>query len=204
MDDRHGMPGYTVRDRRWWARDESDERAGGAEATGDKPTYVARLEAELAERDRRLSDALVRLRQAQEEQELARQRIERDARREIARSKKEVLAAIVPVLDDLDRARAAAEGGGDVGALRRGIELVQSGFLDRLRALGVERDIPTGQQFDPSRHEAVSVAPGGVDGSVAATVSPGYLHEGEVLRPARVVVARADTRTQNDYPGSGN
>lgn len=193
MDDRHGIPGYTVRDRRWWARDESDERGGAAEAGADKPSYVAQLESELAERDRRLSDALVRLRQAQEEQELARHRIERDARREIARSKKEVLAAILPVLDDLDRARAAAEGGGDVGALRRGIELVQSGFLDRLRALGVDRDIPTGQPFDPSRHEAVSVAPGDVSGSVNATVSPGYLLEGEVLRPARVVVTRADT-----------
>jgi molecular chaperone GrpE len=203
MDDRHGIPGYTVRDRRWWARDEGDERGGDA-AGGDKPSYVAQLEAEIAERDRRLSDALVRLRQAQEEQELARHRIERDARREIARSKKEVLAAIVPVLDDLDRARAAAEGGGGVDALRRGIELVQSGFLDRLRSLGVDRDIPTGQPFDPSRHEAVSVAPGGVDGSVAATVSPGYLLEGEVLRAARVVVTRADTSSQNVYPGSGN
>ena len=62
MDDRHGIPGYTVRDRRWWARDESDER-GGTEGSGDKPSYVAQLEAELADRDRRLSDALVRLRQ---------------------------------------------------------------------------------------------------------------------------------------------
>jgi molecular chaperone GrpE len=191
MDDRHGIPGYTVRDRRWWARDENDEQGG--EASGEKPSYVAQLEAELADRDRRLSEALLRQRQAVTEQEMARQRVERDARREIARSKKEVLAAILPVLDDLDRARAAAESGGDVGALRRGIELVQSGFLDRLRALGVDRDIPTGQPFDPARHEAVSVAPGGVDGSVAETVSPGYLLEGEVLRPARVVVTRADT-----------
>lgn len=193
MDDRHGIPGYTVRDRRWWARDESDERGDAAEAGADKPSYVAQLESEIAERDRRLSDALVRLRQAQEEQELARHRIERDARREIARSKRDVIAALLPVLDDLDRALAAADGGRDVDGLRRGVELVRSSFLDRLRALGVERDIPTGQPFDPSRHEAVSVAPGDVSGSVNATVSPGYLLEGEVLRPARVVVTRADT-----------
>ena len=188
MDDRDGMPGYTVKDRRWWARDEDDD-AGEAQVA--KPTYVAELEDQLAERERSLSEALILQRRAMEEQELARQRVEREARRQIAREKKQVLAELLPVVDDLDRALAAADRAADIGALRRGVELVRAGFLDRLRALGVERDIPTGQPFDPARHEAVSVAPGPIDGSVSETVTPGYLHEGEVLRPARVVVSRS-------------
>lgn len=200
MDDRYGMPGYTVRDRRWWVRDEE----GGEKAAGDKPTYVAQLEAELADRDRRLSEALIRQRQAIEEQEQARQRVEREAQREIARGRKQVLAELLPVLDDLDRALAAADRAGDVGGLRRGVELVRAGFLDRLRALGVERDVPTGERFDPARHEAVSLAPGAVDGSVLETVSPGYRLGDEILRPARVVVsrARADRSDQTDYPAA--
>jgi molecular chaperone GrpE len=162
--------------------------------------YVVRLERDLAETERRLSDALLRQRELVTEQELARQRVEREARREIARSKGQLIAEILPVLDDLDRAIAAADG--EPGALRQGVELVRASFLDRLRALGVERDDPTGRQFDPSRHDAVSVAPGAVTGSVLATVSPGYSLGDEVLRPARVVVARSDRRGETDYPAA--
>lgn len=187
MDDRYGMPGYTVRDRRWWTRDDEEE----ADAPREKPTYVAQLEAELADRDRRLAEAVIRQRQAVEEQEQARMRVEREARREIARGRKQLIADLLPVLDDLDRAIAAADRDADVGGLRRGVELVRAGFLDRLRALGVERDVPTGQPFDPARHEAVSVVHGPIDGSVSDTVSPGYLLEDEVLRPARVIVSRS-------------
>lgn len=199
MDDRYGIPGYTVRDRRWWAREEEEDR----EVRESKPSYVAQLEAELAERDRRLAEALGREQRALAEQDLARQRIEREAQREIARGKRDVIAALLPVLDDLDRAIAAAEEDRGAGALRRGVELVHSGFLDRLRALGVERDLPVpGQPFDPARHEAVSVVRGEIDGSVARTVSPGYLLEGEVLRPARVVVTQADRNGDTDYPAA--
>ena len=194
MDDRPGMPGYTVRDRRWWVRDEDESRSGGDE----KPSFVARLEADLAESERRLSEALHRQRELVTEQELARQRVEREARREIARSRQQVIAELLPVLDDLDRAITAADAAGDASALRRGVELVRSGFLDRLRALGVERDDPTGQPFDPARHDAVSVAPGAIDGSVLATVSPGYRSGDEILRPARVVVAQSDRRGETD------
>ena len=199
MDDRYGIPGYTVRDRRWWAREEEEDR----EVRESKPSYVAQLEAELAERDRRLAEALGREQRALAEQDLARQRIEREAQREIARGKRDVIAALLPVLDDLDRAIAAAEEDRGAGAVRRGVELVHSGFLDRLRALGVERDLPVpGQPFDPARHEAVSVLRGEIDGSVARTVSPGYLLEGEVLRPARVVVTQADRNGDTDYPAA--
>jgi len=199
MDDRHGMPGYTVRDRRWWARGEEE---GVGEERGDKPTYVAQLEAELAETRRQLAEALARERLALDEQEHARHRVEREARREIARSRKQVILELLPVLDDLDRALAAADRSNDAGALRRGVELVRAGFLDRLRGLGVERDVPTGQPFDPARHEAVSIVPGRVNGSVCETVSPGYLLEDEVLRPARVVVSQADRNAETDYPAA--
>lgn len=157
---------------------------------------------DLAESERRLSDALLRQRELVTEQELARQRVEREARREIARSKGQLIAEILPVLDDLDRALAAADAAGDTSALRRGVELVRSGFLDRLRGLGVERDDPIGTPFDPSRHDAVSVAPGAADGHVLATISPGYHLGDEILRPARVVVAQSDRRGETDYPAA--
>jgi molecular chaperone GrpE len=198
MNDRPGMPGTTGRDRRWWLHDDQEP---GREVA-DRPSTVAQLERDLAESERRLSDALLRQRELVTEQELARQRVEREARREIARSKGQLIAEILPVLDDLDRAIAAADAAGDTSALRRGVELVRSGFLDRLRGLGVERDDPIGRPFDPSRHDAVSVAPGGADGHVLATISPGYRLGDEILRPARVVVAQSDRRGETDYPAA--
>ena len=190
MQESDGSPGYRVVDRRWWARDEDE----GAEPDRG-PTVIARLEAQIAERDRALRETAARHREAVEELSSARARIERDAERAIERGRRDVLASLLPVLDDLDRAIEAARGAGAGGAaaLVEGVELVRAGFLDRLRGHGIERVDPAGAAFDPARHEAVSVVPAGPErpaGQVVATVLPGYEMAGEALRPARVVVAR--------------
>jgi molecular chaperone GrpE len=182
-------PGYTVKDRRWWVRDESEESS----PEESRPTVIGKLEEEISDLKRRLRVAIV-------EQEQARQRLERDARREVELGRRSMVAELLPVLDDLDRALATRAGSPD--PLVRGVELVRSGFLDRMRSLGVERDDPTGAQFDPARHEAVSLVPGDRSGLVAATVAPGYRIGTDVIRPARVVVTRADREDERIYPAA--
>ncbi len=194
-----GSPGYTTRDRRWWVRpDESSaEDPSGARAEEQQATpIVAALEAELADRDRRLREALTREREARH---LARQRLERDARREIERSRRDLIVALLPVLDDLDRAIAAARERGEAPSLVTGVEHVRSGFLDRLRGFGVERFDPTGQPFDPARHEAVYTVPPSElhrSGLIVKTLLPGYVTDGETIRPAQVIVAGPDSRSR--------
>jgi molecular chaperone GrpE len=184
--------GYTVRDRRWWAREEEE-----AAPAPQKPTAIAALEAELADRDRRLREAVARQQQALLEVDQARTRLEADARREIERARRELIAAFLPVLDDLDRALAAASARGASDPLVAGVELVRSGFLARLRGVGVEPIDPTGEPFDPARHEAISVVPVARerDGSVISTAQAGYSIAGELLRPARVVVGKAASQS---------
>jgi molecular chaperone GrpE len=194
------FPGPVVRDRRWWAHPEEqvEERSNGAEPPQVEGPLGA-LEDELASRDQRLRDALVRERQAMLEVDRARARLERDARREIERSRHELIVALLPVLDDLDRAIAAAIEAAAPAALVTGVELVRSGFLDRLRRFDVERFEPApGDEFDPARHEAVSA----VDGREAAgrwliteTLRPGYVAGNETIRPAQVIVRRAELRS---------
>jgi molecular chaperone GrpE len=181
-----GSSGYTVRDRRWWAH---PEEAAPEEPT--PPTQVAALEAELQDRERRMREAQVREREAVLELDRARARLERDARKEIERARRELIVSLLPVLDDLDRAIAAAQGRTD-DALLTGVEHVRSGFLDRLRSLGVERFEPAcGEEFDPARHEAVSTVPArpGAEGTIVKTLRPGYAAGDDVIRAAPVVVA---------------
>ncbi len=76
-----------------------------------------------------------------------------------------------------------------------GIKLTQKGLLDTLAKFGITQINPLGEAFDPQFHEALStqenaeVAPD----TVVAVYSKGYLLKGRLLRPARVVVSRADT-----------
>ena len=95
----------------------------------------------------------------------------------------------MPSIDNLERALSAAEEGSEVA---RGVELVHGELQATLARAGVESYDPTGEPFDPTLHEAISTQPGrdGVAaGTVVETLERGYRLDGQVLRPARVVVS---------------
>ena len=115
--------------------------------------------------------------------------------RGVARLAKELL----PALDNLERALAAAEAQPENRDhhLTDGIRLVQSELLGALSRVGIEPDSPKGEQFDPHRHEALAQQPveGAEPGTIVEVYSAGYrIRAGAademVLRPARVVVAQ--------------
>jgi len=185
------FPGYTVKDRRWWARPEEEVTSEGGAAQGEQASAAA-LEARLADAEQLLREAQARERQAHLEVDQARQRLERDARKEIDRARRDLVISLLPVLDDLDRALAAAREAGTAAALVTGVEHVRTGFLDRLRAFGVERFDPTGERFDPTLHEAVSMVAAREphqSGLIVKTLRPGYVASDETIRPAQVIVA---------------
>lgn len=104
---------------------------------------------------------------------------------------------LLPAVDDLDRAVAAAQAaetaqGDGAGNLVSGIKLVHAGVIAALARVGIEPYSPLGERFDPQHHEAVAQQP--VDGAQSGTVVDVYqrgyrLRDGSVLRPARVLVA---------------
>jgi molecular chaperone GrpE len=186
-------PQLRVVDRRWWAQQESPaETADEAPRadTGVKPTYVEELERQLAERAAEIQSFAVEHRRALEEFEQARVRIRRDVGKEVERGRRAVLADMLDVLDNIDRALAAA--GDQSGTpLHRGIELVRDQFLATLERLGVRPIAALGEPFDATLHDAVSMAPVGdaaQDGRVIAVVRQGFVIGDELLRPASVVV----------------
>jgi molecular chaperone GrpE len=184
----HEIPVKVV-DRRWWARGED----GGEPAErSTKPTYVEELERQVAEKDRIAQEYIAKYRQAASEFEESRLRLRREISKDIERSRREILADLLDVVDNLDRAIEAAGKAASPDALLQGVEMVRRQFLSKLESLGVKRIDSEGAVFDPVRHEAVSTVPAATpedDGRVVGIVRHGYTIGDDVLRPAAVAVA---------------
>ena len=118
----------------------------------------------------------------------------RRTRKEVAeaqQSKREVLLALLDVMDDCDRALLHTRDGPD--AIVEGLRSIHRRLKDVLLSNGVTAFDSEGQPFDPSVHEAMSVIEADnaqESGTVYAENRRGYVVNGELLRPARVVVLK--------------
>jgi molecular chaperone GrpE len=123
-----------------------------------------------------------------------RKRTERERRELSDAVSADIIRDVLPAVDDLERALAAAEGDDTGAAFRRGIELIHRRLIDALRKRGVEQIEVIGQDFDPNWHEAVGhdeAGKGRRDGEITAELTKGYRIGQRLLRPAQVKVAKA-------------
>ena len=107
------------------------------------------------------------------------------------RAQGEVVRGLLDGLDDITRFAAVDPSTVDAKAVIDGMQLVEKKLFKSLSGHGFEVIDPTGHPFDPAMHEAVSTAPASQpeeDGIVAVCFQVGYVINGHVLRPARVVV----------------
>jgi len=188
------MSDLKVTDRRWWAKGEaSPETTADVETPRLKPTYIEELEARLAAKDAELQQIIAKYRTASDEFDQARARLRKEISKDVERGRRSILVSFIEVLDNLDRALAAAGSDRTADPFVQGVALVHQQFLSTLEGLGVRRLDPIGQPFDHARHEAVATmaADGRPDGQIVGVVKPGYLIGDDVLRPAQVAVARA-------------
>lgn len=118
-------------------------------------------------------------------------RMERE--REVLRAyaNEALLERLLPVVDNLERALAAAKQGGEQGNLTEGVELTLRELLEVLRRDGVEPIDAEGQPFDPTIHEAISTQPSTdiPEGTVIGQIEKGYRYKERILRPAKVIVS---------------
>jgi len=101
-------------------------------------------------------------------------------------------ADLLPVIDNLDRATAAAQQAGEQGPLIKGVALVLSQFQDILKRNGVSRIEAQGKPFDPNLHQAVmqETASEQPPNTVVRVLEQGYMIHDRVLRPAKVAVSK--------------
>jgi molecular chaperone GrpE len=146
-----------------------------------EPEDVTALRGEVDE----LQDRLLRMRA---DFENYRRRETRDREEAALETRARLLRALIPILDDLERAL-QSDAGED--ALRAGVELVRRELLALFEGEGVVVFDPTGQPFDPRLHQAVSHEPvaGVTEGMVAEVLRNGYLLGARLLRPALVKVS---------------
>lgn len=101
--------------------------------------------------------------------------------------------AILPILDDLERALQNMQKAEDVKAIYEGVELIYQKFLKNLHQEGLEKMEPVGKAFDTDFHEAVALVPAPSEeqkGKVLDCVQTGYKLNEKVIRHAKVVVAQ--------------
>ena len=192
-DKEHDIPVKVV-DRRWWVNQDSGEAPREDTRGSGKPTYVEELERQVAEKDKQIQEYLSKYRAAASEFEEARLRLRREISKDIERSRRDTLAELLDVIDNLDRAIDSARQGSSPDALMQGVEMVRRQFLAKLEGFGVTRIQAEGLPFDPTVHEAVSTVPAShpeKDGIVIGTIRCGYRIGDDVLRPAAVAVAKA-------------
>jgi molecular chaperone GrpE len=119
-------------------------------------------------------------------------RAERERADEAQAARADLLAAVLPALDDLERALGQVPDALQGNAWAEGMPLVARQLRLALARAGVERIGVEGDVFDPRQHEAVAYQPhaGYAEGQVAHVARPGYRICDRIIRPAQVVVAR--------------
>lgn len=148
------------------------------------------LEQRIAELERARADEHQRRLRALADLENFRRRTEREAGGARRAGQSEVLLSLLDVHDNLERALAA---GSTDPAFLRGVEAIAEQLRRIVTSLGAIPIPGVGTLFDPRLHEAVGTVPA-IDhppDTVVTEVRRGYLRDGEVLRPAQVMVAQS-------------
>jgi molecular chaperone GrpE len=147
---------------------------------------------ELGETKRERDEYLELAQRTRADFENYRKRVAKETSDALARGKAQLARDLLPVIDNLERALEAGKDPSAHGALTEGVGFVLNELRDKLGGAGVEAFDPKGEKFDPQLHEALSTQPaeGTESGVVLETLEKGYRLNGEVLRPARVVVSK--------------
>lgn len=102
---------------------------------------------------------------------------------------RDALCAVLPTVDNLERALEAAKKAGEAGALTEGVEMTLRQLMSALEKLGLSEIPALGEAFDPECHNAVACCPGGEPGTVQEVFQKGYRARGRNIRCAMVKVA---------------
>jgi molecular chaperone GrpE len=193
-DESSGLPKFKFNDRRFWVDEEDEDEKLDDETISDKPSYVQELEKRAQDAEKRLAEYVKAYKEeVQVEWERTKERINREAERNLQIERRKIVANLLDVLDMLDMSLDSAKQKGDLDALLNGLQMVSAEFEKKLISEGLEPVDTQGVEFDPRVHEALTTeetTDPSVDGKIVKVFKKGYLLGGELVRPAMVSVAR--------------
>ena len=171
----------------------NDEEKPVAEPSWPEPEpaegELVSLKEKLAKAESRTDDLLRTL----ADYENSRKRGARDLEIERKFAHAKLAVDLLPALDNLNRAVAAAKQAGDNGPLIQGVTATQMQLLDILKRHGITTMETLDSLFDPNSHQAIQMMPSKEKppGTILQVLEQGFLIHDRVLRPASVVIAAA-------------
>lgn len=154
---------------------------------------LRKLEEHLAETESKLRESDDQRLRLFAEFDNFRKRVTRERLELFAVASREVIEALLPVLDDLERAQETISEADDAEGAAKGFELITNKLTSALEQRGLKEMASVGEEFDPELHEAVSeieVEDESQKGKVVNEVLKGYYLNERIIRHAKVVVGR--------------
>ena len=204
MDNEQNELRVTDRRRVYLDEEGNEQVKAETEQPSLKPKYVEELEARTMAAEKQVLEVQARFdqlrQQLQRDTDETRQRLNRSADERASGEKAKFIAALLPALDNLNRAVDAASGDAPREAIVDGIRSIATSFESALTSAGVEALQSVGEEFNPELHEAVDTqeTDAEMDGRVIEEYSRGFRMGDRLLRPARVKVGRAREQARKE------
>ena len=163
---------------------EAQVRAGSEGETATPDAQTEELAQQLADSQEKLAYLAAEL-ENYKRQSARRMDEERD------RTARRTFEQLLPALDTFGMAMQYADKAKSVAELKTGLDFVAQQMATALQNAGIEAIPAVGETFDPQKHEAIEEIESDLEsGKVAQEAQRGYMYKGNVLRPARVKVAK--------------
>lgn len=169
------------------------QNAQHAEEGSEELTPEQKLEKELEEAKKTIEEQKDKYLRLSAEFDNYRKRTMKEKAELIKNGGEKAISAILPILDDLERALQNMQKADDVKAMYEGIDLISQKFHKVLSQEGLQKMEPVGETFDTDYHEAIALVPAPDEaqkGKVLDCVQTGYKLNDKVIRHAKVVVAQ--------------
>ncbi len=177
---------------------ETEKPNGSEKAKETKPE--SDLATRLKEKEKEAQENYERYLRVSAEMENFKKRLEKEKMETLRFANEEMIKALIPVLDNLERAVEHGRESDNSKGLLEGVEMTYKGFLAVLEKFGVSQLEALGSEFDPNFHEAVMVQedPQEPPGRVISQAQKGYVMHNRLLRPAMVVVSKKPELTEEE------
>ena len=169
------------------------ENAKKAAKKGKKQTKEMKLKEEVEELNIQLSEQKDKFLRLYAEFDNFKKRTVREKLEFMNTASRDTMSALLPVMDDFDRAKKNAEDENSTEPFSEGVMLVYNKLNNVLQQKGLKAMESNGETFDPEIHEAITEIPAPTDdmkGKIIDTVEKGYLLKDKIIRHAKVVVGK--------------
>lgn len=180
----------------------AEEKAAGENEQGlvavesPEESSVEKLQKQLDEKTKEAAEVHDQWLRLRAEFENFKKRMQKEKEDHLRYANETLLKALLPTVDDLERALNHGKNVGENDPLLKGVEITYRQLLNTLERFGVKPILPVGEIFDPEKHEAVMLQQSDQEPNrVLSETQKGYFFDARLLRPAKVIVAKPEEKT---------